>query len=154
MNNNELLRQLRRLLAVNESTLSEIYALSGHQHTADALRAQLRHENEEGFAACTHDTIAHLLDAIIKQRRDIDPNPSTEQPLSNNQILKKLRIAYELKDDDMHRLLESEELSVSKQELKSLFRKEGHKNYRACPDKTLVGFLKALTQEIKESQAN
>jgi uncharacterized protein YehS (DUF1456 family) len=34
----------------------------------------------------------------------------------------------------------------SKQELKSLFRKEGHKNFKACSDTLLMAFLEGLEE--------
>jgi hypothetical protein len=65
--------------------------------------------------------------------------------VTNNIILKKLRVAFELKEDDMHAILKAAEFPVSKPELSALFRKFGHTNYRPCGDQLLRNFLKGLT---------
>jgi uncharacterized protein YehS (DUF1456 family) len=67
-------------------------------------------------------------------------------PVTNNTVLKKLRVAFELKEDDMHAILQSVDFPVSKPELNALFRKAGHSNYRACGDQLLRNFLKGLAQ--------
>jgi hypothetical protein len=46
--------------------------------------------------------------------------------VTNNIILKKLRVAFELKEDDMHAILKAVNFPVSKPELSALFRKVGH----------------------------
>jgi len=45
--------------------------------------------------------------------------------------LKKPRIAFELKEEDLHGILEPSGFQVSKPELSAFFRKKGYKNYRA-----------------------
>ena len=67
-----------------------------------------------------------------------------ELPVTNNIILKKLRVAFELKEDDMHAILKAAGFPVSKPELSALFRKFGHTNYRTCGDQLLRNFLKGL----------
>jgi uncharacterized protein YehS (DUF1456 family) len=64
--------------------------------------------------------------------------------LSNNAILKRLRIAYQLRDDDIHAILQLAAFPISKPELNALFRQEGHPNYRPCGDQLLRNFLKGL----------
>ncbi len=64
--------------------------------------------------------------------------------MTNNDILKKLRIALELKDSDMIEIFELADFQISKPELSALFRKEGHKNYMECGDQILRRFLDGL----------
>ena len=45
-------------------------------------------------------------------------------------MLKKLRVAFELKDDDIIALLQKTGLEVSKTELSAFFRRPDHRNYR------------------------
>ncbi|MGI1130064.1 DUF1456 family protein, partial [Pseudomonas aeruginosa] len=77
------------------------------------------------------------------------PLPPLELPLSNNMILKKLRVAFELKEEDLHAILDSVDFPVSKPELSALFRKPGHSNYRTCGDQLLRNFLKGLTLRVR-----
>ncbi len=64
--------------------------------------------------------------------------------MTNNDILKKLRIALELKDDDIVEILRLAEFEISKSELSAIFRREDHKNYKPCGDQLLRRFLNGL----------
>ena len=64
--------------------------------------------------------------------------------LSNNDILKKLRVALELKDDDILQILKLVDFEVGKSELNALFRKDDHPNYMPCGDQLLRNFLNGL----------
>ena len=54
-----------------------------------------------------------------------EPDKKPERRLTNNAILKKLRVAFELKEEDMHKVLELAGFGVSKPELSALFRMKG-----------------------------
>lgn len=64
--------------------------------------------------------------------------------MTNNDILKKIRIALELKDDDIIKILELENFKMTKSELNALFRRDDHPNYRPCGDQVLRKFLNGL----------
>jgi uncharacterized protein YehS (DUF1456 family) len=64
--------------------------------------------------------------------------------LTNNDILKKLRVALELRDDDIIEILKLSDFEISKTELSALFRKEDHPNYKKCGDQLLRNFLNGL----------
>lgn len=152
MNHNELMRNLRKALAVNETGLAEIYALTGQAMSPEDLKNRLKQENEPGFVVCEEATAAILLEAMILHLRGAKEGaepPTPQIPLGNNHTLKKLRIAYNLKDEDMHAVFELEGEELGKQELKSLFRKEGNKNYLPCTDKLLRTFLKGLIKRAR-----
>jgi len=64
--------------------------------------------------------------------------------MSNNDILKKLRVALELRDDDIIHILKLVNFEVSKSELTAIFRKEDHENFKPCGDQLLRNFLNGL----------
>jgi uncharacterized protein YehS (DUF1456 family) len=72
-----------------------------------------------------------------------------ESRVTNNLVLKKLRVAFELKDHDLQQIFKDADFAVSKPELSALFRQPGHKNYRACGDQLLRNFLKGLTMRVR-----
>jgi uncharacterized protein YehS (DUF1456 family) len=76
--------------------------------------------------------------------RSRPPQP-VEVPVTNNTILKRLRVAFELKDNDIIKLIEKSGLRVSKGELGAFFRRPDHRNYRACGDQFLRNLLKGLS---------
>ena len=64
--------------------------------------------------------------------------------LTNNDILKKLRVALELKDEDVVKILKLADFDISKSELNALYRKPDHPNYKSCGDQLLRNFLNGL----------
>lgn len=64
--------------------------------------------------------------------------------LSNNDILKKLRVALELKDEDVVKILKLADFDITKSELNALYRKPDHPNYKECGDQLLRNFLNGL----------
>lgn len=152
MNNNELLRLLRKLLAANESAMAEVFALGEAALDPDTALALLKHENEPGFQPCDDQILARFVEGlVIRQRGRRDPTSplAVEWPLDNNRLLKKLRIAYELQDDAMHAIMAESGQELSKQELSALFRSPGHKNFQPCTDQVLRAFIKGLTERVR-----
>lgn len=152
MNHNDVLRSLRYMLKVNDQKMAEIVALSGLEVTAETMAGYVKKEEEPGFVPCPEKVMAHFLDGLVIHRRGRDdsraPQP-IEVPVTNNTILKKLRVAFELKEDDLHAVLKAVNFPVSKPELSALFRKVGHDNYRPCGDQLLRNFLKGLTLRVR-----
>lgn len=64
--------------------------------------------------------------------------------LSNNDILKKLRVALQLKDDDIVEILSLVDFKITKGALNDLFRKDDHPNYVEAGDQILRNFLNGL----------
>ena len=64
--------------------------------------------------------------------------------MTNNDILKKLRIALTLQDSDIVEILKLADFEVSSSEVNALFRNPEHKNYRECGDQLLRRFLDGL----------
>ncbi len=148
MLNNDVLRSLRYMLDVSDAQMAEIVQLSGRATRPDEIEAVLKKEDEPGFAECSDELMAHFLDGLVYFKRGKDdsrPAQPFELPVSNNMVLKKLRVAFELKEDDMHAIMQSVDCPVSKPEMSALFRKFGHSNYRTCGDQFLRNFLKGLT---------
>lgn len=64
--------------------------------------------------------------------------------LTNNDIIKKLRVALQLKDTDIIEILKLVDFKISKTELSAFFRKEDHPNYMPLEDQILRNFLNGL----------
>ncbi|TBU76975.1 DUF1456 domain-containing protein [Pseudomonas daroniae] len=153
MLNNDVLRSLRYMLDVSDAQLAEIVQLGGKTVTAEEITAVLKKDDEPGYQDCSDELLAHALDGLVYFKRGKDdsrPAPALELPVTNNQVLKKLRVAFELKEDDVHAIMRSVDFPVSKPEMSALFRKQGTSNYRACGDQFLRNFLKGLTQRLRD----
>ena len=154
MINNDILRSLRYMLDLGDAQVVEIAKLADPalELDRDSVHAFLRKEGEEGFAECPDRVLAHFLDGLVLHRRGRDetlPVRPVPARVSNNLVLKKLRVAFELRDEDMHRAFADAGLAVSKPELSALFRQPDHRNYRACGDQMLRNFLKGLTLRLR-----
>jgi uncharacterized protein YehS (DUF1456 family) len=154
MMNNDVLRSIRYMLDLGDAQVVEIARLAdpGLELDKETVHAYLRKEGEEGYADCSDRVLAHFLDGLVLHRRgrneQLPPRP-VEKRITNNLVLKKLRVAFALKDDDMHAVFAAAGLPISKPELSALFRLPGHKNYRACGDQVLRNFLKGLTVRVR-----
>ena len=69
--------------------------------------------------------------------------------MTNNDIFKKLRVAHQLRDDDIVKILELVDFRISKSELGAFFRKEGHPKYKPCGDQILRNFLNGLIIHLR-----
>ena len=64
--------------------------------------------------------------------------------LTNNDILKKLRVALKMRDDDIVKVLSLVDFKISKSELGAFFRSEDNPKYMDCQDQILRNFLNGL----------
>jgi uncharacterized protein YehS (DUF1456 family) len=64
--------------------------------------------------------------------------------LSNNDILKKLRVALELRNDDIVKILKLADFDISKGALGDIFRNQDHPGYVEAGDQLLRNFLNGL----------
>lgn len=64
--------------------------------------------------------------------------------LTNNDILKKLRVALQLRDDDIIHILNLVDYKMSKSELGAFFRAPEHEKFMPLEDQILRNFLNGL----------
>ena len=64
--------------------------------------------------------------------------------LTNNDIMKKLRVALKLRDTDIIEILKLAEFEVTPSQLSAIFRNEEHQHYMPCGDQLLRRFLDGL----------
>lgn len=155
MINNDVLRRVRYALDLNDQTMIEIFALSDTEISRDDLLNLLKKDNQEGYVELDNKLMdAFLKGLIIYKRGKLDEQPGQpkkpELPLTNNSILKKLRIALNFKEDDMLNTLALADFKISKGELSAFFRQKGHKNYRDCGDQVIRNFLQGLTINFRK----
>jgi uncharacterized protein YehS (DUF1456 family) len=152
MINNDILRSVRYMLDLSDAHIVAIAKLADFDMSKEDVAAFLKKEDEEGYLECSDEVMAYFLDGLVFHKRGKDesrPAQPIELPMSNNMALKKLRVAFELKEEDMHSILDAAGFDVSKPELSALFRKKDHKHYRSCGDQLLRNFLKGLTLRLR-----
>jgi uncharacterized protein YehS (DUF1456 family) len=72
--------------------------------------------------------------------------------ISNNEILKKLRVALKLRNDEIIEILKLVNFRVTPSELGAFFRREDHPNYKPCGDQILRNFLNGLVIHLRWPQ--
>lgn len=154
MTNNDILRRFRYALDISNPKMLEIFRLSGHETDQDTLMALLKKEGEEGCLDCSNSLLEGFFDGLIILRRGRQDGAPAAPAASggertNNIILRKIRIALEMKDDDLIAVMKLAGVTVTKSELGALFRSREHKNYKACGDQFLRSFLKGLTNRYR-----
>lgn len=74
--------------------------------------------------------------------------------MTNNDILKKLRVALQLRDDQIVEILQLVDFRVSKGEVGNFFRNEDHPKYVECQDQILRNFLNGLVIYLRGTKEN
>ena len=149
MANNDILRSIRDALTIDDATMIQIFKESGRDVGQSTISALLKTEDEDGYIPCSDPILGFFLDGLIVYKRgtqDRVPVPSAKPAasLTKNAIVKKLRIALDLKEDDLTSILKTAGIEISKNDLSALFRKEGNKHYKECSDLMFKGFLKGF----------
>lgn len=160
MINNDVLRRLRYALDMSDLEVIELFKLAGHEMERGELEAMLKKEDESGYAECPDAVMERFLEGLVIGRRgrreDGTATKAAGRPrqtlalglrLGNNDILRRIKIALELKDEDIIAIMGLAGVELSKSELSALFRKQGHPNYRPCGDQFLRNFLVGLTKK-------
>lgn len=150
MNNNDVFRSIQLILNINDKMAVDIFKLADYVIDPAIVSGFTKEANDPVYINCTNKQILLFLDGLITQRRGkLQENQSEIKkilpPLSNNVICKKLRIAFNLQEDNLKELLSLADFDVSKNELSAISRRLGHKHYRECSDDFLMAFLVGLT---------
>lgn len=74
--------------------------------------------------------------------------------MTNNDIFKKLRVALQLRDDQIVEILELVDFRISKGEIGNFFRNEDHPKYVVCGDQILRNFLNGLIIYLRGTKEN
>jgi len=85
----------------------------------------------------------------LKRGKRDGPQPKPEERLNNNLIFQKLRIALNLRAEDIIDILQLVDFRLSKPELSAFFRKPDNKNYRKCKDQILRNFLLGVQSKFR-----
>jgi len=151
MTNNDVLRQLRYILDLDDAQIIALYKLADIDVTRAQVSNWLKKEEDPAMENIPDKALALFLNGLIIEKRGKreGPSPAPEDPLSNNMILQKLKIALTLNSDEIIQLFASVGKEVSKNELSAFFRNPDHKSYRPCMDQYLRSFLKALQAKYR-----
>lgn len=146
MLNNDILRRIRYTFDLEDLQMIKIFGLADLEVSRAQVSDWMKKDDDEDYKPINDKIFATFLNGFInfKRGKREGEQPEPEKKLSNNIILMKLKIALNLKSEDVLEILGRANLETSKHELSAFFRKPGHKNYRECLDQVLRHFLKGI----------
>ena len=146
MTNNDILRRIRYIFDYSDSKMVNIFVMAEYQLVETQIAAWLKKDDDPAFEPCSDNSLATFLNGLINEKRGKKEGdqPKAEKRLTNNLIFMKLKIAQNLKAEEVLEILELADFRLSKHELSAFFRKPGHKHYRECKNQVLRNFLTGL----------
>ena len=152
MTNNDILRRIRYTFDLSDSQMIAIFSQADHEVTREEIGDWLKRDDDPAFKECSETRMAIFLNGFINKRRGkregAQPEPETR--LNNNIIFTKLKIALNLKAEEIIELLALAGFHIGKHELSAFFRRADHKHYRECKDQILRNFLKGVQLKFRE----
>lgn len=156
MTNNDILRRIRYTFDFDDSKMIAIFACADYKTTREEVSNWLKQEDDQAYKNCSDKHLCIFLNGFINEKRGKREGtlPDINKPLTNNTILNKLKIALNLKAEEMLEILDLANFQFSKHELSALFRKKGHKHYRQCKDQVLRNFLHGMQLKYRLKDKN
>lgn len=149
---NDIIRRLRYTFDFNDSKMMELFALGGQAATRAEISNWLKKDDDPDFVKISDNQLAIFLNGLIVNNRGKkdDVELIAEKRLNNNIIFRKLRIALNLKDDDIIAIVDLAGMRITKPELSAFFRNPNQSQYRPCNDQILRNFLHGLQLKHKK----
>jgi uncharacterized protein YehS (DUF1456 family) len=143
LTNNDVLRRLRYTFDYSDSKMIGIFAAAEAEVTREQISNWLKREEDPDYKNCSDVQLATFLNGLINENRGKreGEQPKPEKKINNNIIFRKLKIALNLRDDDILDILLLADLQISRHELSAFFRRPDHKHFRPCKDQILRNFL-------------
>jgi len=154
MINNDILRRIRYAFDFDDAKMIALFGLADYLVTREQVSDWLKKDDDPAYKECSDTELAIFLNGLINDKRGkkSGSQPQPEQHLSNNIIFRMLKIALNLKDENVLEIMELVDFRMSKHELSAFFRKPGHKNYRECQDQILRNFLNGVQLKYREGK--
>lgn len=149
LNNNDVLRRLRYTFNYNDKQMMALFLSAGVIVTREQVSQWLKKDNDADFVSCQDADLASFLNGFINEKRGKKDGSQAlpEKRLTNNIVLTKLKIALNLKAEELIELLNSVDFCLNKAELSAFSRKVDHKHYRECKDQVLRNLLQAIDKK-------
>jgi uncharacterized protein YehS (DUF1456 family) len=146
MTNNDILGSIRNIFDFSDSKMTTIFGLADYQVTREQISNWLKKDDDPAYQKFDDTQLAIFLNGLINDKRGKKEGaqPELEEHLTNNIIFMKLKIALNLKAEDILEIMGLVDFRLSRHELSSFFRRPEHKNYRECKDQILRNFLKGV----------
>jgi len=154
MTNNDILRRIRYAFDFSDRKMIALFAAAELEVTREQVSAWMKKDDDPDLQDLETPLLATFLNGLINEKRGKreGPQPKPEQRLSNNIILRNLKIALNYRDADLLEIIALGCQGLSRHELSAFFRKPDHKHFRLCMDQVLRNFLTGLALKLREEK--
>jgi uncharacterized protein YehS (DUF1456 family) len=153
MTNNYVLRRLVEIFNFDDAQTVAVFRLADESVPTEQISACLKDEHDPSYERCSDPLLATFLNGLINDKRGKKegPQPEPEMQLTNNSILTKLKIALNLKAEDVVEIMALANVQIGKYELSAFSRKPKHHNYRECKNQFLLNFLEGVQLKYRDN---
>ena len=154
MSNNDILRRIRYTFNFEDLKMIEIFDLGGEEISRAQVSDWLKKDEDPEHVSLYDKQLSVFLNGwiILNRGKKEESIPKPEKSLNNNAIFRKIKIALNLKDDDILEMLDKAGFCFSKHELSALFRKPDQDQFRICKDQVLRNFLHGLQLKYRSTE--
>ena len=154
MQNSLVLKNLRFTFQFNDTKMVQIFDQADFTIEKEEVRSWLTNEDDRTFQEINDEELATFLNGFIIENRGKreGAQPPTEKKLNNNIILKKLKIALDLRSDDMLDIFKLAGKPISVHEIADFMRNPKQAKYKACLDQYLRNFLSGLQIKYRDNE--
>lgn len=151
MTNNDTLRKIRYTFDYGDDDMIRLFSQGDLEVSRAQISDWLKKEDDPAYKNIFDKQLAHFLNGFIVEKRGKRDGPpmKAEKSINNNIILRKIKIALNLKVEDMVDIIDEQRFIVSKHEISAFFRKPEQKQYRLCKDQILRNFLMGMQRRYR-----
>lgn len=149
MRTNDIFRKITQSLTLDIAQIQQLFSLADIELSEKEVANLLKTDYQPGFEAMPEYVLLIFLNSLIEQQRGKKEDAEKaviekHAKVSNNDVLKKLRVAFNLHEQQVREALALATIELTKSDLAALFRKPGHVHFKACDDELVLDFIEGL----------
>ncbi len=147
MKPSEIIKSIKEALELNRGQILHMYELEEYPMSQERLDSILKNRSKKNSANATYEELGVFLDGLVSYKRGKSNTPPPQDVvLDNNLVIKKLRVALNLKEFEIEMIFELADFKISKTAIKNIFRSPTHPKYQECDNRILEAFLAGLNE--------
>lgn len=144
-----VLSRVKDALRLSSDDILKIYQAEGYEIDDGRVEAIFKKPSSKKSQSATYEELGVFLDGLIRVMRG-EPakvvDDDEEIILDNNLIIKKLKIALNLKSIDIDMIFNLADYPMSRSKIRDILRSSEHPKYKRCSDAVLDAFLEGLDE--------
>lgn len=158
MRTNDIFRKLTQSLQCDAAAIQSLFAPADIDLNDKEILNLLKTDYQPGFEPMPDYVLLIFLDNLIDAKRgkksDVEVDTvNKHHKLANNDVLKKLRIAFNLHEQDVRDVFKAATIELTKSDLSALFRKPGNTHFKVCDDELLLDFIEGLGRWLQQGHS-